>query len=131
MNDLSSTGFASSTLDFRQIARGLGSVMRYASGDIVFREGDDAFYAYIVLTGTIEVSSHGKVIETVAEGRAFGVISLIDKKPRTATATAMAASEIAMLDARQFRYMVETTPHFVWYVLSEIVERLRATNSAL
>jgi CRP/FNR family cyclic AMP-dependent transcriptional regulator len=131
MNDLSSTGFATSSMDFRQIARGLGTVMRYGAGDIIFREGDDAVYAYIVLTGKVEVSSHGKLIEKVAEARAFGVISLIDKKPRTATATAVDASEIALLDARQFRYMVETTPNFVWYVLSEIVERLRATNSAL
>jgi CRP/FNR family cyclic AMP-dependent transcriptional regulator len=132
MNDLSSmTRTAASPIDFRQLARGLGTVINYAAGDVVFREGDKPNYAYIILKGTVEVSSHDKVIECITEGRAFGVVSMIDKKHRSATAKAMEVSEIALLDARQFRYMVETTPNFVWYVLAEIVDRLRATNSAL
>ncbi|CAN7524755.1 cyclic nucleotide-binding domain-containing protein [Bosea sp. LjRoot90] len=132
MNELSSTTRpAAHTIDFRQLARGLGTVLNYASGDVVFREGDEPAYAYIVLTGKIEVSSHGKLIEQVSEGRAFGIISLIDRKKRSATAKALEQSEIALVDSKQFRFMVETTPNFVWYVLSEVVDRLRATNSAL
>lgn len=132
MNDISSTiGSMTAPMDFRQIARGLGTVITYGSGDVIFREGDSPTYAYIVLGGKVEVSSRGKIIERVNEGRAFGVISVIDKKPRSATATAVENSEIALLDSRQFRYMVETTPNFVWYVLGEVVDRLRATNSAL
>jgi CRP/FNR family transcriptional regulator, cyclic AMP receptor protein len=132
MNDLSSTiRSAASPIDFRQLARGLGTVINYAAGDVVFREGDKPNYAYIILKGIVEVSSHDKVIERVTEGRAFGIVSMIDNNPRSATAKAMELSEIALLDARQFRYMVETTPNFVWYVLAEVVDRLRATNSAL
>lgn len=132
MNDMSSTsgsGFA--VMDFRQLARGLGTVVTYGAGDVIFREGDSPSYAYIVLSGEVEVASHGKIIEQVSAGRAFGVISVIDKKPRSATAKAVETSEIALLDSRQFRYMVETTPNFIWYVLGEVVDRLRATNSAL
>jgi CRP/FNR family transcriptional regulator, cyclic AMP receptor protein len=132
MNDLSSTKRpAASPIDFRQLARGLGTVINYAAGDVVFRQGDKPNYAYIILQGIVEVSSHDKLIEQVTEGRAFGIVSMIDNKPRSATAKAVEASEIALLDGRQFRYMVETTPNFVWYVLAEIVDRLRATNSAL
>jgi len=132
MNDLASTpGLASQPIDFRQLARGLGTVINYGAGDTIFREGDEPSYAYIVLSGSVEVSSHGKLIEEVGEGRPFGVISLIDNKQRTATAKALEASEIALVTPKQFRYMIETTPNFVWYVLSEIVDRLRATNSAL
>lgn len=131
MNDVSSVPGSGTLLDFRQIARGLGTVIAYAAGDVIFREGDGPTYAYIVLSGKVEVASHGKIIEQVDDGRAFGVISLIDKKPRSATAKAIDNSEIALLDSRQFRYMVETTPNFVWYVLGEVVDRLRATNSAL
>ena len=118
-------------MDFRQLARGLGTVITYAAGDVIFREGDEPAHAYIVLTGRVEVSSHGKLIEQVNAGRAFGIISLIDNKTRSATAKAMESSEIALVTSKQFRFMVETTPNFVWYVLSEVVDRLRATNSAL
>lgn len=132
MNDVSSVPVSGTAIiDFRQIARGLGTVITYGAGDVIFREGDSPTYAYIVLSGKVEVASRGKVIEQVDDARAFGVISLIDKKPRSATARAVEKSEVALLDARQFRYMVETTPNFVWYVLGEVVDRLRATNSAL
>lgn len=132
MNDMSSTsGSGLAVMDFRQLARGLGTVVTYGAGDVIFREGDSPSYAYIVLSGEVEVASHGKIIEQVSAGRAFGVISVIDKKPRSATAKAVETSEIALLDSRQFRYMVETTPNFIWYVLGEVVDRLRATNSAL
>jgi len=129
MNDLSFP--SSSNIDFRQLARGLGTAMNYERGDVIFRENDHPNYAYIVLTGKIEVSSRGKIIGYISEGKAFGVVSLIDRKPRSATAKAVENSEVALLDLRQFRFMIETTPNFVWYVLGEVVERLRATNSAL
>ncbi|WP_448950698.1 Crp/Fnr family transcriptional regulator [Labrys neptuniae] len=132
MNDLSPAAKASATpVDFRQLARGIGTVITYGAGDIIFREGDPASYAYIVLAGKVEISSRDKTIEVVSEGRSFGIVSIIDKNPRLAQAKAMERSEIALLDPRQFRFMVESMPNFVWYVLSEIVERLRATNSAL
>ncbi|GAU86050.1 Crp/Fnr family transcriptional regulator [Bosea sp. BIWAKO-01] len=132
MNHLASTtGLAAQPIDFRQMARGLGTVINYAAGDTVFREGDEASHAYIVLSGKVEVTSHGKLIEEVGEGRPFGIVSLIDNKQRTATAKAVEACEIALVTPRQFRFMIETTPNFVWYVLSEVVDRLRATNSAL
>jgi CRP/FNR family cyclic AMP-dependent transcriptional regulator len=127
MHDFSSAA----PLDFRQLARGIGTVVTYGVNDIVFREGDSPSYAYIVLTGKVEISSRDKTIEIVGEGRSFGIVSIIDKNPRLSEAKAMERSEIALLDPRQFRFMVETTPNFVWYVFSEIVERLRATNSAL
>lgn len=76
-------------MDFRQLARGLGTVITYAAGDVIFREGDEPAHGYIVLTGRIAVSSRGKLIEEVSEGRAFGIISLIDNKTRSATAKAM------------------------------------------
>lgn len=122
---------APAPMDFRQLARGLGTVITYAAGDVIFREGDEPAHAYIVLTGRIEVSSRGKLIEQVSAGRAFGIISLIDNKTRSATAKAAESSEVALVTSKQFRFMVETTPNFVWYVLSEVVDRLRATNSAL
>jgi len=122
---------ASSHIDFRQLARGLGTVVNYASGDVIFRENDHPNCTYIVLTGKVEVSIREKVIEQVIEGKTFGIISLIDRKPRSATAKAVENSEVALLDSRQFRFMIETTPNFVWYVLGEVVDRLRATNSAL
>ena len=119
------------TTDFRAFARSVGTVMDYRSGDVIFREGDPPRYMYVVLSGAVEVTSYHKVIEVVHEGHALGIISLLDEQLRTATARAVDDCELALLDARKFRYMVEEAPNFVWYVMAELAHRLRTTNAAL
>ena len=55
----------------------------------------------------------------------------MDKKPRANSARAKEDCELALLDERIFRVMVEETPGFVWYVINEFAARLRATNALL
>jgi len=118
-------------LDFRPLARGMGMVMSYAANDILFREGDPPRYMYIVLKGSVEVSTKNKVIEVVGEGKGFGMLSLLDDMPRTNTARALEPCELALLDKKKFRFMIEEAPNFVWFVLAEFSSRLRATNALL
>ena len=117
--------------DFREIARDGGTVLRYRAGDFIFREGDTASCMYIVLKGLLEISTRDKVVVTIPEGKPFGMLSLIDKKPRANTARAKEDCELALLDERTFRVMIEETPGFVWYVINEFATRLRATNALL
>ena len=77
------------------------------------------------------MSARDKVVVTIPEGKPFGMLSLIDNKPRANTARAKEDGELALLDARTFRVMVEDTPEFVWYVINEFASRLRATNALL
>ncbi|QCK88058.1 cyclic nucleotide-binding domain-containing protein [Phreatobacter aquaticus] len=122
---------ADEAADFSQMVRGLGVVMRYRSGDVLFREGETPTYMYFVLSGEVEMSSRGKFIEKIDSGRAMGAISMIDQNPRSATATALVDTEVALIDQKKFRFMVEEVPNFVWYVMGLLVKRLRATNDAL
>jgi CRP-like cAMP-binding protein len=92
--------------DFRPIARALGTVLEYAANDFIFREGDPPRYMYMVLKGSVEVSTKSKVIEIVREGKAFGMLSLLDDMPRTNTARAVEPCELALLDKKKFRFMI-------------------------
>ena len=65
--------------DFREIARDGGTVLSYRAGDFIFREGDTAGFMYIVLKGSVEVSTRDKLVVTIPEGKPFGMLSLIDK----------------------------------------------------
>ncbi len=47
------------------------------------------------------------------------------------TARAMEPCELALLDTKKFRFMVEETPNFIRFVLNELASRLRATNARL
>ena len=114
--------------DFRDIARDGGAVLVYRAGDAIFREGDPATGMYVVLKGSVEMSMKDKFVRTIAAGRPFGMLSLIDGKPRGNNARAKEDCELALLDERTFRVMIEETPGFVWYVINELAAHLRATN---
>jgi CRP/FNR family transcriptional regulator, cyclic AMP receptor protein len=119
------------TVDFREFARSLGTPIQYSTGNVVFHEGDAPRFMYIVLSGAVEIDAHGKHIEDVGAGDAFGILSLLDRRPRNITARAKVDSEVAVIDEKRFRYMVEEIPHFVWYVMDELAQRLRNTNAQL
>jgi CRP/FNR family transcriptional regulator, cyclic AMP receptor protein len=118
-------------LDFRNFARSMGTVMTYQAGDTVFRENDTPQFMYVVLTGAVEISSHGKSIESIHAGDAFGILPLLDDQPIPITARASESTDLALIDRKKFRFMVEELPNFVWYVMSELAHRLRTTNAAL
>ncbi|NVO14029.1 MAG: cyclic nucleotide-binding domain-containing protein [Rhodoplanes sp.] len=118
-------------IDFREFARALGTVVDYATGNTVFSEGDTPRYMYIVLAGSVDIVHRDKLIETIAQGDAFGILGLLDEQPRTVTARAKENCELAVIERKKFRYMVEEVPNFVWYVMDELAQRLRSTNAAL
>ncbi len=117
--------------DMRETMRALGTVVSYRAGEEIFREGDPARQMYVVLSGMVEIASRGRTIETIGPGDALGVVSLIDGLTRTAGAVAATDCELATLDEGSFRQAVEEVPHFVWFVMEGLAQRLRATNAAL
>ena len=118
-------------IDFRVFARGAGKVVKFEGGDVIFREGEPPSAMYIVLKGSVEIISHDKIIETIHEGQALGIVSLLDNQPRATTARAQENCELAVMDLRRFRFMVDEVPNFAWYVLGELTHRLRMLNAAL
>jgi CRP/FNR family cyclic AMP-dependent transcriptional regulator len=134
MNQFQSTPLTKSAgpeFDIRAQARALGTVIHAAAGNMIFKEGDPPTTMYVLLSGAVEITSHGKAIEHMLPGDAFGIISLLDDMPRAASARATEDSELALLDRKRFRFMVEETPNFVWFIMHALVNRLRATNAAL
>lgn len=117
--------------DLRGIARSIGTVMCYRPGDAIFREGDVPYCMYVILSGTVEVRRGSRRIEEVGPGQALGIVSLLDGEQRTVTAEATTDCEVAAIDRRKFRGLVEQMPNFGWYVMGELAHRLRATNAAL
>jgi CRP-like cAMP-binding protein len=117
--------------DIISLARRMGARFAYRPGDVIFREGDPADAMYVVLSGSVEVSTHGRVVEIIQRGDGLGILSLIDGRERGAQAIATTDAELALLDARRFRYMVEEVPYFCWYVMEALAQRLRATNAVV
>lgn len=87
----------------------------YEAGDIIIKEGEIGDAMYLIKEGTVEVSSHdskkGKVVvAALKEGEFFGEIGLATMKPRTATVTAIAKTELVLFSRTMIKEIIERYP---------------------
>ena len=87
------------TINHQLLAKA-GSPLSFASGELIFRAGDQGDIMYVVRSGEVEIELNGKVIETVASGGFFGEMALIDGSPRVATCRAKTNCEVAAINEK-------------------------------
>lgn len=112
-------------MDLLHLFRHTEDVETFPGGQTIFRAGDPGNLMYVVLKGEVEVSLNNKVIETLAPGELFGEMSLVDQRPRSATAIAKCDCVLAPIGERRFLFLVQETPYFALHVMSLMAERLR------
>jgi len=61
----------------------------------------------------------------------FGEMALIDGSPRSATAIAAEASEVAPIDQAAFTHLVRHDPEFALRVMRILAGRIRQMNASL
>ena len=64
---------------------------RFSAGDKIALEGEGGLMFFVVESGEASVEVQGEEVATLGPGAAFGEIALIDRRPRTATVTAISA----------------------------------------
>jgi CRP/FNR family cyclic AMP-dependent transcriptional regulator len=126
-------GLAPATLD--RIA-GLAVQRTYRRGEIVFSAGDAGDALFGVVSGRIRISTgnaDGREIflNIMEPGDTFGEIALLDGGTRTATATAMDASELVSLRRDPLFGLLEKEPKTTLELLRLCGERLRWTSGLL
>lgn len=103
-----------------------------AAGQLLFRENDNGNAFYIVLSGSIKIytekSGEEKILTVLAAGDSFGELSLIDGKPRSASARAVEHCMLLELLAADFQQLLKNHFDITLGVMRELAERLRATN---
>jgi len=80
----------------------IASYETFKDGQIIFEEGSNGDWIYVVEEGEVEISKNvgGQriVVETLKESDVFGEIAYIDKAPRSATATAKGTIVVGIID---------------------------------
>jgi CRP/FNR family transcriptional regulator len=84
----------------------------YATGDVVFHEGDPGKGLFVVLEGSVVITrgSPGggeQLLTTLGPGDSFGELALIDDLPRSATARVVTPSRLLILYRSHFEALVE------------------------
>jgi CRP/FNR family cyclic AMP-dependent transcriptional regulator len=111
---------------------GLATRRVYEAGAVIFMRGDPGDSLCGVATGRVRISASGpggkEVFLNIMEpGDAFGEIALLDGSPRTATATAMARTELIIIPRDAFSALLQSQPQLAAHLIQLLCKRVRWT----
>lgn len=106
---------------------------RFAAGETLVRENDLGETAFIIHSGRVEirrrVGGDSVLLATVGAGDTVGEMSMIDDKPRSATAVAVEPTEVTEVHHDDFFEALQTDPQATLMILKSLFERLREANA--
>ena len=100
----------------------------YPAGATIVEQGEPGTTMYIVVRGEVEVRYDAERSVRLGPGESFGELSLIDKRPRSATVVAATDVELAAMSQGVFLVLVQETPYFALEVMQSLSQRLRRAN---
>lgn len=123
-------GLAESTVD--EIVA-LSGRRPYAQGAIVFLRGDPGEALYGVITGRVRISvsepgGREVFLNLMQPGDSFGEIALLDGQARTATATAVAKTELLVIDRAAFLGLLAKDPSLSMHLIQLLCRRARSAS---
>ncbi len=109
--------------------------LHFKHGEIIFREGEDSDFAYIVESGTVEIFKQLKrgtvLLATLNAGEIFGEMGLLSDLPRSASAAADGMVTVKRISREYFNQMLSNQPQELVITMKAWVERLREMNAKI
>lgn len=109
-------------------------ITRFAKGEAIYRRGEPGDSLMIVLSGRIKISNitgeaREVVLNFLGEGDLNGELAALDGKGRSADATALEPTEVAVLYRRDLIPILERHPEALMSVIAVLCEKLRMTSA--
>jgi serine/threonine protein phosphatase PrpC len=113
-------------LDYGELIRVLSvaEVLSLSEGERVQHEGQDGDALYAVLSGSVALTRGDERIAEFGAGAHFGEVSLVDRAPRSATATVLQDSRLLRLRREQLHALVRREPDLAVKLLWSFAETL-------
>jgi CRP/FNR family transcriptional regulator, cyclic AMP receptor protein len=107
----------------------------FKPGQELFRQGDEADAAYLILSGEADVvadTPSGEVpVATVGQNAIVGEIAILCDVPRTATVRAASRLETLKIEKEQFLRLIREFPDMSVEIMRELGKRLSKTTAEL
>lgn len=107
----------------------------FTQGDTIFAEGDTGDCAFLIESGqiaiTIRQGNRSRPIGVLSDGDLFGEMALIDRAPRTATATAIEACHLVRIPSKVFDAELARSNPTVEHLLRLVLQRYRDLHHRL
>jgi len=119
--------------DAREALASRGQRRRYASDEVLMRQGDPSEVMHVVLSGRVRVerdqTGEGTVLlAELGPNEVVGEMGVLDHAPRSATVTAMEATETLELHATALAVVLIQHPAVAAILLRTLSRRLRGAD---
>ncbi|WNR45830.1 Crp/Fnr family transcriptional regulator [Paenibacillus roseipurpureus] len=105
----------------------------YKAGTILFSEKETGSVFYMVLSGSVKIyttsqSGEEKILSICSASESFGELSLIDGKPRSASAQTLEECVLLTITGQSFLELLRAHFDMTLGIMQELSNRLRDTN---
>jgi CRP/FNR family cyclic AMP-dependent transcriptional regulator len=105
-------------------------VVHHRAGAPVMEEGDAPMGFHLIIEGTATVRVHGEDRRSLKPGDHFGLVSMLDGKPRTASVHADSDLTTVFIAPWAFRPVLQQEPALAYDLLPVLCELLRSAENA-
>lgn len=105
----------------------------YPAGSLIFREGDHGDGCFVICTGSVQIAHWvgaevRHAFSELTEGAVFGEMAVIEDQPRSATAQALADSQVWFFPREAMKTLLQQSPCLSFNLLQMVSHRLREFN---
>jgi CRP/FNR family transcriptional regulator, cyclic AMP receptor protein len=107
----------------------------FPRGTVLFREGEPGREMFVVQVGRVNVSKKvgevEKILASMGPGEFLGEMSILNNKPRSATATCAEDSKLLVIDAKTFEAMIRGNAEIAIRMIKKLADRLAEANEQI
>jgi CRP-like cAMP-binding protein len=107
----------------------------FPAGSRLFQEGEPGGEMFVVQTGKVSITKSvgdtTKVLAILGPGEFFGEMSILNEKPRTATAVVVEDAKLLVIDAQTFEAMVTGNTEIALRLIKRLAKRLDSADTLI
>lgn len=82
----------------------------FKAGEVFMLEGEIGDEFYVIVEGTVRIERGDRTIRSMTAGGFLGEIALLERSPRTATATCVTDVNVLEIRSHEFERLMDTLP---------------------
>jgi CRP/FNR family transcriptional regulator, cyclic AMP receptor protein len=99
------------------------------AGTVLCEEGTIGKEFFFIIDGVASVRRNGRKVASLGRGQYFGELSLLDRRPRSATVVSESAMTLLVLDQRRFNGLLDAVPALSHKLLVAMAARIREADA--
>ena len=104
---------------------------KFLPDEYIFKQGEKGDQAYLLLDGRVAIEVNGKKVSEISEMEIFGEMSLILKKPRTASVRVLKPSIVLPINEKILGELLDKSPPIVKSMVKQLSYRLAQCDAEI